>query len=49
MLTVVYCGILKVGAEPSMVVWLWRWFTNWAKGLGMDMPPTNGSLVCGLV
>jgi hypothetical protein len=25
---VVYYGILKVGAEPSMVVRLWKWFTG---------------------
>jgi hypothetical protein len=27
MLVVAYSGILKVGAEPSMVVRLWKWLT----------------------
>jgi hypothetical protein len=26
MLVVVCCGILKIGAKPSMVVRLWKWF-----------------------
>jgi hypothetical protein len=26
MLAVVCYGTSKVGAEPSMVVWLWKWF-----------------------
>jgi hypothetical protein len=49
MLAVVCCGIPKVGAEPSMVVWLWKWFTGWAEGLGMEVPPADAPLVCGLV
>jgi hypothetical protein len=49
MLTIVCCGIPKVGAEPSIVVWLWKWFTDWAEGLGMEVPPTDAPLVCGLV
>jgi hypothetical protein len=49
MLAIVCCGIPKVGAEPSIVVWLWKWFTDWAEGLGMEVPPTDAPLVCGLV
>jgi hypothetical protein len=49
LLVVVCCGIPKVGAEPSMVVWLWKWFTSWVEGFGIDMPPADGRLVCGLV
>jgi hypothetical protein len=49
MLAVVCYGIPKVGAEPSMVVQMWKWFTDWAKGLGMKIPPTDAPLVCGLV
>jgi hypothetical protein len=49
MLTVVYYGTSKVGVEPSMVVQLWKWFTGWAEGLGIDVPPANVPLVCGLV
>jgi hypothetical protein len=49
MLAIVYYGIPKVGAEPSMVVRLWKWFTGWAEGLGIEVPPVNAPLVCGLV
>jgi hypothetical protein len=28
MLAVVYCSISKVGAEPLMVVWLWKWLID---------------------
>jgi hypothetical protein len=34
MLAIVYCGILKVGAEPLMVVRLSKWFTGWAEEFG---------------
>jgi hypothetical protein len=27
-LAIVCCGAIKVGAEPSMVVQLWKWFTG---------------------
>jgi hypothetical protein len=49
MLAIVCCGIPKVGAKPSMVVRLWKWFTDWAKGLGNEVSPTDAPLVCGLV
>jgi hypothetical protein len=49
MLAIVYCGIPKVEAKPSMVVRLWKWFTGWAEGLGIEVPLTNAPLVCGLV
>jgi hypothetical protein len=49
MLAIVCYGIPKVGAEPSMVVQMWKWFTDWAKGLGTKIPPTDAPLVCGLV
>jgi hypothetical protein len=49
MLAVVCYGIPKVGAEPSMVVQLWKWFISWAEGLGMEVPPADEPLVCGLV
>jgi hypothetical protein len=49
MLAIVYCGIPKVGAEPSIVVRLWKWFTGWVEGLGIDIPPVDGPLMCGLV
>jgi hypothetical protein len=32
-----------------MVVRLCKWFTDWAERLGIDVPPTDGPLVCGLV
>jgi hypothetical protein len=49
MLAVVCCDIPKVGAKHSMVVQLWMWFTGWAKELGMEVPPVDAPLVCGLV
>jgi hypothetical protein len=49
MLAVVCYGISKVGVELSMVVRLWRWFTGWAEGLGIEVPPADAPLVCGLV
>jgi hypothetical protein len=48
-LAVVCCGIPKVGAEPSIVVQLWKWFTSWAEGLGIEVLPSNAPLVFGLV
>jgi hypothetical protein len=32
-----------------MVVQLWKWFIDWAEGFGIDVPPADGPLVCGLV
>jgi hypothetical protein len=49
MLVVVCCGAPKVGAELSMMVQLWKWFTGWAEGLCMEVPPADAPLVCGLV
>jgi hypothetical protein len=49
MLAIVCCGIPRLGAEPSMVVRLWKWFTMWVDGFGIDMPPADGPLVCGLI
>jgi hypothetical protein len=49
MLAVVCCGTPKVGAEPSMVVRLWKWFIGWAEGLGIEVPPDDAPLVYGLV
>jgi hypothetical protein len=49
MLTVVCYGIPKVGAEPSMVVQLWKWFTYWDEGFGIEVPPADAPLVCGLI
>jgi hypothetical protein len=49
MLVVVCYVTLKVGAEPSMVVQLWKWFISWAEGLGIDVLPTGVPLVCRLV
>jgi hypothetical protein len=49
MLAVVCCGTLEVGAEPSMVVRLWKWFIGWAEGLGIEVLPADAPLVCGLV
>jgi hypothetical protein len=49
MLAVVCSGTPKVGAEPSMVVLLWKWFYDRVEGLGMEVQPANAPLVCGLV
>jgi hypothetical protein len=49
MLAVVCCGIPRLGVEPSMVVQLWKWFIGWAEELGIEVPPADGPLVCGLV
>jgi hypothetical protein len=49
MLVVVYCGIPKVGAKTSMVVQLWKLFTGWTKGMGINVPPADAPLVRGLV
>jgi hypothetical protein len=49
MLALVCCGKSKVGAEPSMVVWLWKWFIGWVEGFGIVVPPTDVPLVCGIV
>jgi hypothetical protein len=49
MLVIVCCGIPKVGAEPLIVVRLWKWFTGWAEGLGIEVSPIDAPLVCGLV
>jgi hypothetical protein len=49
MLDVVCCSIPKVGAEPTMVVQLCKWFTDWAEGLGIEVLPADGPLVYGLV
>jgi hypothetical protein len=49
MMAVVCCGILRLEVEPSMVVRLLIWFTDRAEGFGIDMPPTDGPLVCGLI
>jgi hypothetical protein len=49
MLTAVYCGTLKVGAELSMVVRLWKWFTGWTEGLDIEVSSVDAPLVCGLV
>jgi hypothetical protein len=48
-LVVVYCDVLKVGAEPSMVVQLWKWFIDFVDVLGIVAPPADVPLVCGLV
>jgi hypothetical protein len=32
-----------------MVVRLWKWFIGWTEGFGIDVLPTDGPLVCGLV
>jgi hypothetical protein len=48
-MAIVCCGISKVGVEPSMVVRLWKWFTDWAEGLSIEVPPTDAPLMCGLV
>jgi hypothetical protein len=32
-----------------MVVQLWKWFTSWAEGFGIEVTPANALLVCGLV
>jgi hypothetical protein len=45
---VVVCrGIPRLGSEPSIVVWLWKWFTSWVEGIGIVVPPTDAP--CGLV
>jgi hypothetical protein len=49
MLVVVCCDTPKLGVEPSMVVQLWKWFTSWAEGLGMEVPLVDAPFVCGLV
>jgi hypothetical protein len=49
MLTIACYGIPRVGAKPLMVVQLWKWFTGWEKGFGIDVPLIDGPLVCGLV
>jgi hypothetical protein len=49
MLVVVCYGIPKVGAKPSMVVQMWKWFIGWADGFGIVVPPTDVSLICGLI
>jgi hypothetical protein len=49
MLAIVCCGTPKVRAEPSLVVQLWKWFTGWAEGLGMEVSPANAPLVYRLV
>jgi hypothetical protein len=49
MLAIICFSTPKVGAEPSMVVRLSKWFTDWAKGLGIEVPPVDAPLVCGLV
>jgi hypothetical protein len=49
MLTIVCCSILKVEAEPSMVVQLWKWFIGWAEVFGIVVSPTDVPLVCELV
>jgi hypothetical protein len=49
MLTAVCCGTPKVGAKSSTVVQLWKWFTGWAEGLGIEVPPADAPLECGLV
>jgi hypothetical protein len=48
-LTVICCGIPKVGVEPSMVVQLWKLFIGWAEGLAMEVQPADAPLMCGLV
>jgi hypothetical protein len=48
-LAIVCCGILKAGVKPSMVVRLWKWFTGWVEGFGIDVPHADASLVCRLV
>jgi hypothetical protein len=48
-MAIVCCGIPKVGAEPLMVVQLWKWFTNWAEGMGIEVLPADAPLMCGLV
>jgi amino acid permease len=48
MLVIACCGIPRLGAEPSMVVRLWKWFIDWAEGFDFDVPPANGPLVYGL-
>jgi hypothetical protein len=49
MMTIVCCSIPKVGVEPSMVVQLWKWFTDWTEGFGIEVPPADAPLMCGLV
>jgi hypothetical protein len=49
MLVVVYCGIPKVGVEPSIVDQLWKWFTGWADVFGIVVLSVDVTLVCGLV
>jgi hypothetical protein len=49
MLAIVYCSIPRLGAKPSMVVQLWKWFTSWAEGFDISVQPTDGALVCGLI
>jgi hypothetical protein len=49
MMVVVCYGTLKAGAEPSMVVWLWKWINGWTEGLGMEVLPVDAPLVCRIV
>jgi hypothetical protein len=44
MLVVVCCGISEVGAEPSMVVRLRKWFICWTDGFVRVVPPTDAPL-----
>jgi hypothetical protein len=48
-LVVVCCGTKKVGVKPSMVVQLWKWFTDWIEGLAIDVLPADAPFVCRLV
>jgi hypothetical protein len=48
MLVVVYYGIPKVRAKPSMVR-LCKWFIGWADEFGIVAPPVDVPLVCRLV
>jgi hypothetical protein len=49
MVAIVCCGIPKIGVEPSVVVRLWKWFTGWADGFNIVVPPIDVPLLCGLV
>jgi hypothetical protein len=49
MLDIVCCDIPKVRAKPSIVVRLWKWFTDWVEGFGIVVPPADVSLICGFV
>jgi hypothetical protein len=44
MLAVACCGIPRLGDKPSMVVQLWKWFTGWTEGFGIDALPADGPL-----